>query len=136
MKLINNKHGLTLVETLVAILVFGIVLVGMLEVCSKGILMGKRSDLSYTAYNLAKNHLEMLKASSFASLGNADETDTLLDPAGVPDPEGQYKRNTEVTTNYNGDADLAAVTVTVDYEVKGTFSENPVTLSTVIFQNA
>jgi len=136
MKLINNKHGLTLVETMVAILVFGIVLVGMLEVSSKSMLMGKRSNLSYTAYNLAKNHLETLKASSFASLSSADETDTLLDPAGVPDPEGQYKRNTSVATNYTGDTDLVSVTVTVDYEVKGTFSGNPVTLSTVIFQYA
>ena len=121
---------------MVAILVFGIVLVGMLDICSKSILMGKRSNLSYTAYNLAKNHLETLKASAFSSLTTADETDTILDGTGIPDPDGQYKRNTAVTTNYSGDTDLASVTVTVDYEVKGTYSGHPVTLSTVIFQNA
>ena len=136
MKLIKNKHGLTLVETMVAILIFGVALVGLLDVCSKSILMGKRSDLSYTAYNLAKNHLETLKSSSFSSLSVAAETDTILDSTGVPDPDGAFKRNTSVSTNYSGDSNLVSVTVTVDYQVKGAYSENPVTLSTVVFQYA
>jgi Tfp pilus assembly protein PilV len=136
MKVTNNTHGLTLVETMIAILLFGTVLVGLLDICANGMLMGKRSDRSYAAYNLAKNHIETLKTMSFGSLSSAAETDTLLDSRGVPDLEGEFKRNTGVSISYNGDANLVSVTVTVDYQVKGSFSGNPVTLSTVIFQYA
>ena len=136
LKMINNNKGVTLVETMAAILVFGLVSIGMLDVCAQSILMGKRSELSYVANNLAKNHLETLKSMSFSSLSIADETDTLLDDAGVPSEDGRFKRNTTVTTNYSGDADLVQVTVTVDYMVKGVFAGKPASMSSVIFQYA
>lgn len=127
---------MTLVETMVAILLFGVALVGMLDVCAQSMLMGKRSELSYSAYNLAKNRLETLKNTSFGSLSSAVETDTILDSNGVPDTNGGFKRNTSVTTNYNSDSHLARVTVTVDYKVKNVFANKPASLDTVIFEYA
>lgn len=135
-KVIKNNHGLTLVETMMAILLFGIALVGMLDVCAQSILTGRRSDFSYMAHNLAKSRLETLKTMSFGSLGSAAETDTILDSNGVPDIDGTFKRNTSVTTGYNGDNQLAQVTVTVDYKVKNAFAGKPVSLHTVVFEYA
>jgi prepilin-type N-terminal cleavage/methylation domain-containing protein len=135
-KIINNNKGLTLVETMIAILLFGVALVGMLDVCAQSILMGKRSALSYAAYNMAKNRLETLRTQSFGSLNTAAETDTILDDNGVPDTNGNFKRNTTVTTSYNGDSQLTEVTVTVDYKIKNVYAGKPASLSTVIFEHA
>ena len=135
-KVIKNSRGLTLVETMMAIFLFGVVLVGMLDVCAQSMLMGKRSDLSYKAYNLAKSHLETLKTMSFGSLSSAAETDTILDGGGTPDINGDFKRNTSVNTNYNSDSHLTEVTVTVDYKVKNAFANKPTSLQTVIFEYA
>ena len=135
-KISKNIHGVTLVETMAAILVFGLVAVGMLDVCAQSMVMGKRAELSYTANNLAKNHLETLKSIPFSSLTSAAETDTRVDSLGVPDEDGVFKRNTTVTTSYSSDANLVRLTVTVDYQVKKVFSGNPVSISTVVFQYA
>ena len=132
----TNSRGVALVETMIAVLLFGIALIGILDLSAQSILMGKRSNLSYTAYNLAKNRLETLKTLSFGDIASADETDTLLDENGVPDDEGTFKRNTTVTTSYGGDARLTSVTVTVDYQVKGSFVNRPASLSTAVFEYA
>lgn len=136
MKLIKNIRGMSLVETMMAILLFGVVLVGLLDVCANSMLMAKRSDFSYRAYNLAKNRLESLKTVSFGNLDDTEETDTILDENGVPDIDGIFKRNTTVATNYNGDSRLTQVTVTVDYKVKNVYAERPASLQTVIFEYA
>ena len=136
MKLLKNNHGMSLVETMMAILLFGIVLVGLLEVCAKSMLMAKRSDFSYKAYNLAKNRLETLKTISFGNLSASAETDTVLDADGVPDTDGIFKRNTTVSTSYNGDTHLTSVLVTVDYKINNSFVNKPITLQTVIFEYA
>ncbi len=128
--------GMTLVETMVAILVFGLLLGGMMNITVASITAGKRAEFAYNAYNLAKNHIETLKALPFSSLTNAAETDTYLDNAGVPDDEGNFKRTTTVTTNYTGDANLVQVQVQVDYRIKGAFANKPTTLTSVIFQYA
>ena len=135
-KVINNFKGSTLAETMVAIVLFGIVLVGILDVCAQNMLMGKRSDLAFNAYSLAKNHLETLKSLSFSSLSSAVETDTIVDATGVSDSDGTFKRNTTVTTNYTSDANLVQVSVTVDYQVKGQYVNKPASLSTVVYQYA
>ena len=134
--LIKNNKGVTLLETMMAILVFGVALVGLLDVCAQSILMGKRSQLSYAAYNLAKNRIETLKTMSFGNLPSADETDTILDADAVPDTNGIYKRNTSVTTSYAGDANVTQLTVTVDYKIKNVFAGKPASLSTVVFEYA
>lgn len=135
-KISRSKKGISLVETMVAILVFGIVLVTMLEVTVQSMTVGKRADLSYNAYSIAKNHIESLKTLPFADAANAAESEVRLNALGVPDLEGPFKRTTAVTANYSGDSNLVSITVSVDYMVKHTFTNKPVSLSTVIYQYA
>ncbi len=135
-KLINTNKGLSLVETMAAILIFGLVLASTLEVCAKSMVMGKRSELSFSAYSLAKSHIETLKSLPFSNLTSAAETDAVINETGVPDVDGIFKRNTAISANYENDSNLVQVTVTVDYQVKGQFANKPASLSAVVFQYA
>src|SRR5262245_24469645 len=117
----RSQKGVSLVETMAAVFIFGLVVASLLEVTARSMIIGRTSDAAYTAYNLAKNHLETLKAMPFSNLSSGTETDTLVNSSGVPDSNGTYSRTTAVTTNYTGDSGLTSVTVSVDYMVKGSF---------------
>ena len=130
-----NSSGATLVEVMVAVLVFAIGITSLLAVCVQGMSTARRTEAAYTAYNLAKNHLETLKSMSFNDLGSANETSIVLDASGVADPDGFYTRSTAITTNYQGDANLVQVETTVYYTVKGRQSAAPFEMTTVIYKN-
>ena len=130
----NTKNkGFTVLEIMVAVSIFGIAIVSLLAVFTQAMTVSKRSDYAYTAYNLAKNHIERLRASSFSSLSLATETDTRINRDGDPDGAGEYLRSTTVTSNYGGSADLTQVDVQVSYEFKKVKSPQPMSLSTVIY---
>ena len=133
---VASEKGISLVETMMAILLFGAVIGALLEVTAQNLTMGKRAETVYTAYCIAKNHIEMLKSMPFSSVANAAESNTRVDSLGVPDISGAFSRTTAVATNYTGDANLVSVTVSVDYSIKGSFVNKPTTVSTAIFQYA
>ena len=130
----NNK-GCTLVELLTSIAVFAIGATSLLGVCTQSMSMARRAEMAYTAYNLAKNHLETLASVPFTDLASSSEVSTVLDESGVPDLSGQYIRNTEITSNYQGDANLIRAKVTVAYNMRGTASRNPMEMTSVIYRN-
>jgi hypothetical protein len=124
------------VETLVAILVFGAVVGVLLEVTAQSLTMGKRSEFAYTAYSIAKNHIETLKALPFSDAASAAESDVRVNSLGVPDDSGAFSRTSVVTPNYSSDSSLVLIAVSVDYMIKGAFVNKPTTISTVIFEYA
>lgn len=128
-----KKRGFTLLEVIVAISVFGVAISSLLAVYTQAAKVSKRSDYAYTAYNLAKNHIERLRASAFSSLSLAAETDTRINRDGEPDEAGEYLRSTSVSTSYSGNANLTRVDVNVYYEFKKVRSPQPMSLSTVIY---
>ena len=117
-----------------SVLLFALVLGAILNVAVQNMTMGKRSEYAYIAYNLAKNHLETLKSMPFSNLPNASETDTYLDATGTPNADGPFIRNTTITTNYTGDADLVEAQVSVNYNFRGVLRSNATVLTTVIYQ--
>ncbi len=129
----SSKKGFTVLEVIVAVSVFGIAITSLLAVYTQAAAASKRTDYAYTAYNLAKNHIERLRASAFSSLSLAAETDTRINRDGEPDESGEYLRSTVVTTNYGSDANLSRVDVNVYYEYKKVKSPQPMALSTVIY---
>jgi prepilin-type N-terminal cleavage/methylation domain-containing protein len=133
---IKDIKGMTLVETLAAIAIFAIVLTGILDLCVGSMATGRRAEYVYTSYNLAKNHLETLRSMPYSTLQNAAESDVLVDENGVSDPDGGFIRTTTVTPDYDGDANLIQLTVSVDYLYRGDWNDNPTTLSAVVFQYA
>ncbi len=131
-----GSKGVTLMETMLAVLVFGTVVGTMMEVAAQNLTMGKRADQVYNSYCIAKNHIETIKALPFSDAANAAESNVLVDSLGVPTLSGDFKRSTTVSTNYTGDTNLVSITVSVDYKVRGAFAGKPTSVSTVIFQYA
>lgn len=128
-----NSRGFTLVELIGSISVFVIGLAALLGICLQSLTMTKRSEEAYTAYNIAKNRIENLRALDFGELSSAEETATAVDKKGDADAGGAYTRTTEITTSYSGDSSLTQATVTVDYSVKGSQSLSPMEMTTVIY---
>ncbi len=126
-------QGFTVVEVLASVLLFAIGITSLLTVYTQAMSVSKRSDYAYVAYNLAKNHAERLRATSFASLSTASETDTRINRDGEPDENGQFLRSTSVTPNYTQDANLTRVDVRVYYEYKKVKSPQSMDMTTVIF---
>ena len=135
-KITYSETGNTLVETMASIAIFVFILSAVMNVAVTSASMGKRSEFAYTAYNLAKNHLETLRSMPYSNLANAAETESYIDANGVSDPDGPYIRSTAISQNYNSDANLIQVTVSVKYIFRGEMTNNPISLSTVIFQYA
>ena len=125
-------QGFTIVEVMGSVLVFMFGITAVLAVYIATMRMSKESTYVYAAHNLAKQHLEELRATTFSDLAAAAELDTVLDADGEANPDGEYHRATTVTTPFNGHADLAAITVTVQYTSHGAVNTTPVSLSTVI----
>ncbi len=136
LKKLQSQRGASLIEVLIAVGIFLIGMEALLAVATQSITHAKRAEYVYTASSLAKNHLERLRAYSFSALSSAAETDTLIDADGDSDPLGQFARTTTVTSNYGGDADLAQVTVSVYYTMRGVQSAQAMTVSCVIYDES
>jgi len=119
------------VEVSIALMVSTVVVVGILSLYTQSILVTKKMNQRFIATKISNSRLELLRLIEFASLPTSVETDTLLDKDGNSDLDGTFIRTTSVVENYNSNADLTLVTVTVDYKVKGKFSQKPILLTTV-----
>ena len=119
---------------MVSVAIFVTVLAAIINVSLGSMSMGKRSEYAYTAYNLAKNHLETLRSMPYSNLANAAETNSYLDANGVSNADGPFIRSTTVTQNYSGDTNLVQLTVSVSYIYRGQQTPYPTSLSTVVFQ--
>ena len=133
MKIKGCRTGSTLVETMTAILLFSLVMGSILDLSIQNMTMGKRSEYAYTAYNLAKNHIETLKSMPYSNLANAAELETYLDATGDPNENGPFIRKTTVTPNYTGDSNLIQIQVSVNYLWKGVPSSNVTQLTGVVY---
>lgn len=127
-----NDKGITLVEVMASVLVFMVGVMAMMAVFTASLRMSKQSTYVYKAHNLAKEHIETLKAVDFTLVATAGEADTIVDENGNADPAGEYRRTTVVTTPYNGHADLAMVTVSVNYTSRGAINPTPMQMTTLI----
>ncbi|OIO37809.1 MAG: hypothetical protein AUJ71_04470 [Candidatus Omnitrophica bacterium CG1_02_49_16] len=128
-------HGATLIEVMGAVLIFMIGIAALLGVFYASVGMAKRGQYVYTAYNIAKNHIEELKSYGFTNLADANETESVVDKNGVADASGEYIRTTTVTNPYNGDSSLTEIDVKVWYVLIGTRSTSPIEVTTAIFEN-
>lgn len=132
-KALKSQKGLSLVENMMAVGLFLIGISAVLSVQIQGMSAGKRAAAAYTAYNLAKNHIENLKSFSFADVASASESDIYVDENGTADPNGKYSRSTTVSLNYLGDANLTQVVVSVYYRLQNVQSAQPMQLTTVLY---
>lgn len=130
--MINQKGG-SLLEVMIAVLVFAIGLAALLSVFTASSTMSRRGEMAYVSYNLARNRVELLKGSDFAALADYQETDTRIDRDGNEDAAGDYVRTTAVST-YLGETELAQVDVNVRYYFRGALSPSSMDVTTVIYE--
>jgi type II secretory pathway pseudopilin PulG len=113
---------MTVVETIVALSVFAVFTTGA---CKLLLSHRKISDMArahYTAINIAKNRLELVRTFDFDQVGNFLEDKVVVDASGVPDTYGNYRRSTDVS---NVSSNLLELTVTVDIRNRQTLKFNP-----------
>lgn len=110
----RTAQGMTYVEVLVALAVLGVVMVGCYHVIASLTRLRQATRNHYLAVVIANNRIERAKAVSFSDLSLLAEDRVPIAMSGAPDPDGPFHRTTTVQTNYNNDARLACVTVTVE----------------------
>ncbi len=118
----DRRAGVTLVETIVALAVLSVFTTG---VCKLLLSHRKMSDMArahYTAINIAKNRLELVRTFDFDQVGNFIEDKVVVDASGVPSTEGNYRRTTQIGTV---SANLLELTVTVDLRNRKTLAFTP-----------
>lgn len=133
----SNKKGITLTEVLFSAGILVIVATGILVVFVQTVDLSSRIGYEYIATNLAKSRIErartIMATSGFDSLLDLEETDKILDGSGTSDLYGEFKRSTDITTSYNGDARLTKICVDVVYKQKGEWKEAAVIEITTVF---
>ena len=118
----RNRAGMTLVETVVALAIFAIFSAGA---CKLLMSHRKLSDMArghYTAVNIAKNRLELVRTFEFEQVDNFIEDQVVVDASGLPATWGNYRRTTQIS---NVSSNLLELTVTVDLRNRKTLAFTP-----------
>ena len=94
----RNRAGVTFVEALVAMAIFAIFSTGTCK-----LLMAHRQTLDsardhYIAANIAKNRLELVRTFGFDQIPYLTESPIRIDNSGIPAAEGNFLRETDITT--------------------------------------
>lgn len=104
---------MTLVETMIAVLILGMFMSGVFALILQSIQSTNAGREHYAALVLCKNRLETAYTFGFDRLTSLRETATVCDGNGAANPDGRYRRRTEVTTSYSSKANLTDVRVIV-----------------------
>ena len=137
MYILNNRKGITLVETFFAASIVALVLAGVVMIFAHTVDVSRRVSLEYQATNVAKSRLErvlpLIETNGFASLTDADfgESNMRVDESGTSDTDGDFRRSTTVTTSFSADPLLTRVDVAVEYMHRGEWkTTSQITMST------
>jgi type II secretory pathway pseudopilin PulG len=118
----SNRAGMTVVETLVALTIFAVFTTGACKLLMSHRQISDMARAHYTAINIAKNRLELVRTFDFGQVDDFLEDKVVVDASGVPDSMGNYRRSTEVG---NVSSNLLELTVTVDIRNRQTLVFNP-----------
>ena len=119
---IQKRAGMTLVETVVAVAVLAIFSTGACKLLLSHRRMSDMARAHYTAINIAKNRLELVRTFDFDQVDNFIEDKVVVDTSGVPNTVGNYRRTTQISTV---SSNLLELTVTVDLRNRQTLAFTP-----------
>lgn len=127
----NKRAGSTLIEALVAMSIFAVFIAGtsQLLVSYRSILDLARSH--YTAANIAKNRMELVRTFDFDQIPQLTETGITVNDSGIPSVLGHFRRSTTIST-LNTNLYELAITVQVQDRKTLAFDDSGETLSTFI----
>lgn len=108
----NNKHGFSLIEVMIAVLLLGLALAPAIDLFSKSGRISVSSWNETTALNLALSKLEEIKDKPFESV--TDQNGTFSD-----NPDYQYQVTTTTAAAEPYPSYLITVSVTVSYSETG-----------------
>jgi type II secretory pathway pseudopilin PulG len=95
----RHRDGIVLVETLVALTIFAVFITGASRLLMHHRQMSDSARANYTAINIAKNRMELIRTFQFTELNSFVENQTVVDEGGFPDAaNGQYRRTTSFRT--------------------------------------
>jgi hypothetical protein len=125
------KHGMTLTEVVVATFLILLVLSSSYALIIKSSELSRSARRHYIAISLAKNRLERARNFLYNDLRLMAETNLTVNDNGNPDPEGRFRRTTEVNTAYATNLTEVIVTVKIRNPRTGLFTPDNETIRTL-----
>ncbi len=107
----RKRTGFTLTETMVSLLVLGVFITGTAKILMAHQQLSDTAREHYSAINIAKNRIELVRTFEFGQVNDFLETDTTVDHSGAPDIEGRFRRS---TTRALVSSNLIEMAVTVE----------------------
>ena len=107
----KSRAGVSLVETLMALLIFATFITGASKSLMAHRKLSDKSREHYTAINIAKNRIELVRTFEFGQQADFLENNVVIDFNGAADTDGDYRRSTTMTT---ASSNLLEVAVTVE----------------------
>lgn len=92
-----RKHGVSIIETLIALMIFAICIGGFCGVVMQARQLSDQARAQYTAVNMAKNRFERARSFDFDQLHLFHENQVVVDHEGQPSSKGNYRRTTTVS---------------------------------------
>ncbi|MCF7864854.1 MAG: prepilin-type N-terminal cleavage/methylation domain-containing protein [Kiritimatiellales bacterium] len=123
--------GSTFIEALVAMSIFAIFITGA---CQLLVSHRKIMDMArdhYTAANIAKNRLELVRTFDFDQIPQLTESAIVVNDAGIASTQGHFRRSTTVNT-LNTNLYELAITVKIKDRKTLVFNETGETISTYV----
>ena len=108
-----KKRGFSLLEILLAILLFGTGFIFLLQVVSTGLFAGGENETELIAINLTQEKTEEIRSKSFSGIAIAPEAKAVM-----ASPFQRFKRSVDVVNN-TPVTSMEKVTVTVYWDTKG-----------------
>jgi len=122
MRWVKQQQGMTLVEVVLALVVLSLVMAGSYLLVSRAAATSRAARDNYVAALIAKDRLERARNFAYDDLHLLAEDDVVVDDTGLPDPEGNFRRTTIVTTNYAPGLTKIEVIVEVRNQRTGDFT--------------
>jgi len=111
----SRQEGVSLVEVVVALLVFSMCVAGICRLISMGRQGSDNARAHYTAINVAKNRIERVKTFEFPQIELFAQNNVTVNRSGGVDVNGDYRMTTTVSSITNN---LKEVVVRVDIRNK------------------
>jgi hypothetical protein len=125
----KSRAGIALVEALVSLTLLAIFLAGAMKMMISHHEMTDMARAHYTAINIAKNRMELIRTFDFGQVDDFLEDKVNINASGLPSTLGNYRRSTQVS---NVSPNLLELSVIVEIRDRKTlaFSGSQEDLST------
>jgi prepilin-type N-terminal cleavage/methylation domain-containing protein len=146
MKRFNNRRGLTFIECLVALVILGVGIVGVVGCLTAALISNQKASDIQLATAIGQNIIENMRSYGFGSIDYTDFPASIdKDTTGSNDVEVLAEQlshlhsglaTTTITDNYNGSARLKKVVVVVSWRSRNNQAAARVILTSVVGNRA